>query len=332
VDLAYRNVLADKRVRGAHAIPPDMTTHSRHDRHEFKSVWNLGGLTPWKLTRRVIGDAMEDDLAGRASGLAFDLLLAFFPLLVLLLAIFAMFASRSLELRIDLLSYFSDFLPPMAFQLLSSTIDELAAHASGGKLTIGIVSVLWFASGGISSMISGLHWAYRVKDDRSWIKVRAVAIAMTLVIATLIVSALSLVLVGGFLLHWGTSRLHLNTVMVAIWKVLQWPTAWFFVVLSYALIYSYGPNAQRRRWYWITPGSTFGALLWLSASVGFRVYLNFYNTYTATYGSLGAVVILIVWLYVAGLTFLVGGEIDANIERASDEQHSQKQMGIADGK
>jgi membrane protein len=305
-----------------------MTINSTHRRHEFTSMWDLGGLSRWELTKRVFNDAIDDDLAERASGLAFDLLLAFFPLLVLLLAIFALFASRSLELRVDLLSYFSDFLPPMAFQVLSGTIDELAGNASGGKLTLGILSVLWFASGGISSMISGLHWAYRVRDERSWIKVRLVAIAMTLVIATLIVSALSLVLVGGFLIHWATSQLHFNAAMVAMWRVLQWPTAWLFVVFSYALIYSYGPNAERRRWYWITPGSSFGALLWLAASVGFRVYLNFYNTYTATYGSLGAVVILIVWLYVAGLTFLIGGEIDANIERANDEAYRRSQMAL----
>ncbi|HET6143686.1 MAG TPA: YihY/virulence factor BrkB family protein [Candidatus Acidoferrales bacterium] len=305
-----------------------MTTHSRDHRHELNSVWNLGGLTPWDLIARVFSDAVDDDLAERASSLAFDLLLAFFPLLVLLLAIFASFASRSLQLRIDLLSYFSDFLPPVAFQLLSATIDELAANASKEKVTIGIISVLWFASGGIASMISGLHWAYRVKDDRSWIQVRAVAVAMTLIIATLIVSALSLVLVGGALLHWGTSRLHFTAVMVAIWKILQWPTAWLFVVFSYALIYSYGPNAHRRRWYWITPGAAFGALLWLFASVGFRVYLSFYNTYTATYGSLGAMVILIVWLYVAGLTFLIGGQIDANIERANDEEYRKTQMSL----
>jgi membrane protein len=309
-----------------------MITHSRDHRHELKSVWNLGGLTPWDLAARVISDAVDDDLAERASSLAFDLMLAFFPLLVLLLAIFALFASRSLQLRIDLLSYFSDFLPPMAFQVLSATIDELAANASRGKVTIGIVSVLWFASGGIASMISGLHWAYHMKDERSWIRVRAVAVAMMLVIATLIVSALSLVLVGGFLLHWSTSRLHFTAVMVAAWKILQWPTAWLFVVFSYALIYSYGPNAHRRRWYWITPGSTFGALLWLLASVVFRIYLSFYNTYTATYGSLGAVVILIVWLYVAGLTFLIGGEIDANIERAVDDEYRSTPIEISDQK
>jgi membrane protein len=254
--------------------------------------------------------------------------LAFFPLLVFLLAIFGLFASRSVELRIDLLSYFADFLPPVAFQLLSHTIDELADNASNGNLTISILGVLWFASGGISSMISGLHWAYRMKDDRSWIKVRVIAIGMTLFIAVLIFSALSLVLVGGLLINWAAGALNLNSVMIAIWKVLQWPIAWLFVVCSYALIYSYGPNAERRHWYWITPGSTFGALLWLAASVGFRVYLNFSDHYTAIYGSLGAVVILTIWLYVTGLTFLVGGEIDANIERASDATQRKLNMGI----
>ncbi|HTC65057.1 MAG TPA: YihY/virulence factor BrkB family protein [Candidatus Saccharimonadales bacterium] len=305
-----------------------MTIQHRNPRHEFNLIWNLGGLTPWGLTKRVLRDALEDDLTQRASSLAFDLLLAFFPLLVFLLAIFGLFASRSVELRIDLLSYFADFLPPEAFQLLSHTIDELAENASKGNLTISILGVLWFASGGISSMISGLHWAYRVKDNRSWIKVRVVAIGMTLFIAVLIFSALSLVLVGGFLINWAAGTLHLNSVMIAIWKVLQWPIAWLFVVCSYALIYSYGPNAERRHWYWITPGSTFGALLWLASSVGFRVYLNFSNRYTAIYGSLGAVVILTVWLYVTGLTFLVGGEIDANIERASDETQKKLNLGI----
>jgi membrane protein len=309
-----------------------MTTQFINRRHELKSIWNLGGLTPWELTKRVLGDAIKDDCAQRASGLAFDLLLAFFPLLVLLLAIFGLFASRSVELRIDFLSYFADFLPPVAFQLLSHTIDELAENASKGKLTIGILGVLWFASGGISSMISGLYWAYRMTDDRSWIKVRVVAIGMTLIIASLIFSALSLVLVGSLLTNWAASALQLNSVMIAIWKVLQWPVAWLFVVCSYALIYSYGPNADRRHWYWITPGSAFGALLWLAASVGFRVYLNFSNNYTAIYGSLGAVVILTVWLYVTGLTFLVGGEIDANIERASDESQSREGRELADEK
>jgi membrane protein len=296
-----------------------MTASSPSGALNLKMTWKLGGLTLWELSRSVFRGAIEDDLIGRASGLAFDFLLALFPLLLFLLALFGLFASRSIQLRTGLLSYFADFLPPLAFQLLKNTTEELAKTASEEKLTIGILVALWFASGGVASMISTLNVAYRVKETRSWFKVRAIALGLTLMISILIFSALCIVLVGGILIDWIGAELHLTSSMVSFWKALQWPAAALFVVFSHALIYSCGPNAQRRRWYWITPGSVFGALLWLAASAGFRVYLGYFNTYTAIYGSLGALIILVVWLYVTGLAFLIGGEINANIECAAAE-------------
>jgi len=296
-----------------------MTPSSRSGGQNYKTIWKLGGLTLWELSRKVVRDAIEDDLIARASGLAFDFLLALFPLLVFLLALFGLFASRSIQLRTGLLSYFAAFLPPLAFELLKNTTEELAKTASEEKLTIGVLLALWFASGGVASMISALNVAYRIKEARSWFKVRAMALGLTLMISILIFSALCIVLVGGILIDRIGKELHLALAMVEFWKVLQWPAAALFVVFSYALIYSCGPNAQRRRWYWITPGSAFGAFLWLAASAGFRIYLRYFNTYNAIYGSLGALIILVVWLYVTGLAFLIGGEINANIERAAAE-------------
>ena len=168
-------------------------------------------------------------------------------------------------------------------------------------------------------MISALNLAYHAKESRSWVKVRAIALGLTLMISILIFSALCIVLVGEILIDWIGKELHFASAMVAIWKAMQWPVAALFVIFSYALIYSCGPNAQQRRWYWITPGSAFGALLWVAVSAGFRVYLRYFNTYTAIYGSLGALIVLVVWLYVTGLAFLIGGEINANIERAASE-------------
>ena len=262
---------------------------------------------------------MDDDLIGRASGLAFDFLLALFPLLVFLLTLFGLFASRSIQLRTGLLSYFADFLPPLAFQLLKNTTEELAKSASEEKLTVGVLLALWFASGGVASMMSTLNVAYRMKETRSWFKVRAIALGLTLLISILIFSALCIVLAGGTLIDWIGKELHFASEMVAVWKALQWPAAALFVIFSYDLIYYCGLTARRKRWYWITPGSAFGALLWFAASAGFRIYLRFFNSYTTIYGSLGALIILVVWLYVAGLAFLIGGEINANIERAAAE-------------
>ena len=280
-------------------------------------MWKLGGLTLWQFSRRVVRGTMEDDLFGRASELAFNFLLALFPLLLFMLVLFGLFASRSTELQNSLLSYFAHFLPPAAFQLLRAITAEMAENATSGKLTFGIALTLWFASGGMSSMISTLNAVYRAHESRSWFRIRIVALGLTITISVFLLTSLFIVLVGGNFIDWIGIKLHLTALGVIAWKGLQWAAVVVFLTLSFSLIYYAGPNLERRHWYWITPGSMIGGFLWLSASTGFRVYLHFFNTYATTYGSLGAMMILLVWLYVTGLAFLVGGEINAQIEQAS---------------
>jgi membrane protein len=284
----------------------------------LKSFRKLGGLTPWQLTRNVAGEIHANNFFGRASELAFDFLFALFPLILFMLTLFGLFASRSSELQHDFLSYFSDFVPPIAFELLKKTTAELEANAGGGKLTLGIVVALWFASGGVSSMISALNLAYRVREARSWLKIRIVAFGLTFTISILVLAALFIVLVSGRLVDWLGVELHLQPIIVVLWEALQWPAALFFVIVSYSLIYFYGrdPN-ERRHWHWLTAGSVFGGFVWLLSSLGFRIYIRFFNSYGLLYGSLGAVMILLAWLYLAGLAFLIGAEINAHIERAS---------------
>ena len=101
------------------------------------------------------------------------------------------------------------------------------------------------------------------------------------------------------------------------WKVLQWPAALFLLVFAFSLIYYFGSDVKEQHWYWITPGSVFGVALWLAASFGLRAYIHFFNTYSKTYGSLGAVIILLLWFYVTGLAFLIGAEINSEIEQAA---------------
>ncbi|HEV8184083.1 MAG TPA: YihY/virulence factor BrkB family protein [Candidatus Angelobacter sp.] len=284
---------------------------------QLESAWKLGGLTFWQLTGKVIHGIQEDDLFGRASELAYNFLLALFPLLLFMLTLFGLFASRSNELQSSLLSYFADFLPPSAFQLLKAITIEMAANATSGKLTFGIVLTLWFASGGMSSMISTLDAVYHVRESRGWLWGRVIALGLTIAILTLLMTSLFIVLVGGHFSDWIAIKLHLTSIILIVWKVLQWVSVVLFLTLSFSLIYYFGPSLEQRRWHWMTPGSIFGAFLWLAASAGLRVYLHFFNTYTATYGSLAAIMILLVWLYVTGLSFLIGGEINAQIERAA---------------
>jgi membrane protein len=130
--------------------------------------------------------------------------------------------------------------------------------------------------------------------------------------------------------RWAGALLHLGEVTVMAWRILQWPVALAFIVLSFSLIYYYAPDLKEQHWYWITPGSLFGVLLWSAASFGFRAYLHFFNTYSKTYGSLGAVIILLVWFYVTGLAFLAGGEINAQIEHAAAEHGHPEAKGFGE--
>ena len=260
---------------------------------QLQSIWKLGGLTFRQLTRRVVHGIGEDDLFGRASELAYNFLLALFPLLLFILTLFGLFA-RGIELQGSLLSYFADFLPPSAFQLLKAITLEMAANATSGKLTFGIVLTLWFASGGMSSMISTLDAIYHVRESRSWFRGRVIALGLTIAISILLLTSLFIVLAGGYFSDWIAIKLHLTSTVVIAWKGLQWVAVVLFLTLSFSLIYYFGPSLDQRKWHWITPGSIFGEFLWLAASAGLRVYLHFFNTYTATYGSLAAMMILLV--------------------------------------
>src|SRR6202051_5156141 len=215
--------------------------------HPRESLWKLGGLTLWQLSRKVVHAVEQDDLLDYASGLAFSFLLALFPLLLFMLALFGLFASRSSELQTSLLSYFADFLPPSAFQLLNDTTNELAKSSTGGKLTFGIVLALWFGSGGISSMISTLNLIYHLRETRSWLKTRAIALALTVAISMLLLAALFILLAGGQLVDWIGMKLNLGATVVIVWKAMQWTAAAVFAIVSFWVVYYVGPRLPMRR-------------------------------------------------------------------------------------
>jgi membrane protein len=208
-------------------------------------------------------------------------------------------------------------LPPAAFQVVSHTLTEVTRNTGGGKITFGIVLTLWFASGGMSSMISALDGAYEIRERRSWLKVRLIALALTMAITVLIISALVVVLAGSYLANVIGAYLGSSGAAIAAWRIGGIAVALAFVAISFSLIYYFGPDLEEQHWYWITPGSIVGVLLWVAASFGFRLYLDFFNNYSKTYGSLGAAMILLMWLYITGLALLVGGEINAQIEHAA---------------
>jgi membrane protein len=285
------------------------------------SAWELGGLTIGQLGKRLWTsmDTEHDDTFDRAAELAFWFSLAVFPGLLFLMTIFGLIAGSNPGLQNTLFNYLAQVLPPSAWQLVQRTISQTATHAGGWKLIVGILGALWSASSGVSSLMTVLNFAYHVKERRSYLKARlVVAVLLTISLSALMIAAIAIVLFGGMASAWAAAH-GLGPFAYWSWKILQYPIALFFVVLSFAMLYYWAPDVDQQKWYWITPGSVIGVGLWIIASVGFRIYLHFSNTYSATYGSLGTVIILMLWFYITSLAFLIGAEINAVIEQAAAE-------------
>lgn len=288
---------------------------------EHPTPWELGGLSVRELGKRLWTsmDTDHDDTFDRAAELGFWFFLAVFPGLLFLITIFGLIAGSNPGLQNTLFNYLAQMLPPSAMQLVQKTITQTATHAGGWKLVVGVLGALWSASSGVSSSMTVLNFAYHVRERRSYLKARlVVAVLLTLALSALMIGAIAIVLFGGIASSWAAAH-GLGPVAFWSWKILQYPIALFFVVLSFAILYYYAPDVEQQKWYWITPGSLIGVGLWIIASVGFRVYLHFANTYTATYGSLATVIILMMWFYITGLAFLVGAETNAVIENAAAE-------------
>lgn len=296
-----------------------MGTSELTTQEQLASIWDLGGLSIRQLAVEVWNRADRDDVFGRAAQLAYNFFLAVFPLLLFMIAILG-FLAKGTALRSQLFTALAQALPASAYQLTSKTLSDVINSTGGGKTLFGVLFFLWSATSGTTTMMSVLSAAYHVYDSRPWYKVRAIALGLTLSLSVLVLLALALVLFGGNFAQTISARIGLGSIAIVAWKVAQWVLALIALSAAFSLVYYFGPDVKEQHWYWITPGSVVGVLLWFLASVGFRIYLHFFNTYNKTYGSLGTAIILLLWFYVTGLVFLLGGEINAAIEHAAAER------------
>jgi membrane protein len=281
------------------------------------SMWGFGGLS-WKdLGKRVWHEMNEDDVWGRAAQLSYYFLLALFPLLLVMMALLGIFADKGTELRNNLIAYLGQVMPSSAGDLVKSTVDELSNSAGAGKISFGLLATMWAASSGMGAISETLNTAYNVKESRPYWKTRLVAIGLTTALALLIVSALALLLYGFQIADGIAAWAGLSKAFSITWKIVQWPLILFFILLGFNLIYYFAPDLKKQEWKWVTPGAGIGVALWLLVSFGFKTYLSYFNSYSATYGSLGALIIMMLWFYFTGLAILIGGEINSEIENAA---------------
>jgi membrane protein len=264
-------------------------------------------------------ELQKDNVFNGAASLAFFLLLSIFPAAIILISLFPYLPVPHLQQAIIDLLY--QTLPEQSAALFEGTVRQVVAQKKGGLLTFSFLFLLWSASTGIYAVIQQINIAYDVKDRRPFWKVHGTAILLMLLILILVVSALSLVIFGGVIQSWVASLIGWSSALLAFFAFMRWVIIASFLLLSFALIYHFGPDV-RQKFQFISPGSLIGIILIALASMGFRFYISSFGNYGATYGSLGAMIILMLWLYLASSVLLIGSEINALID-----QRRRKHMG-----
>jgi membrane protein len=175
---------------------------------------------------------------------------------------------------------------------------------------------IWSSSGALVSIISTLNAAYGITESRPLWKVRLTALALTVGMSFFIIVSIALIMAGpAFAQHLATT-MHIGAAFKWTWLILQWPVVFALVATGIGLVYYFAPDADQD-WVWITPGSVLATVLWVVVSLAFKLYLTYFGNYNATYGTLGAFIVLLTWFYLSGLAILVGAEMNAEIEHAS---------------
>lgn len=255
--------------------------------------------------------ATEKEITSRAAQVAFYFIFALFPLLLFIISLFGLVLRSGNNFQADLFNYLGAVMPSSAFDLVSKTIKDVVDNSSGGTLTVGFVIALWSASAGIDSIIDTLNNVYNIEETRSWWKRKLTSALLTLSVALLVFFALAFVIYGSKLLSLSLTAIGFPVLPQLILTVLSYLMVGLALLLVLTLIYSFGPNHPKFKWHWINAGSIAAIVLWILFSIGFQIYLHFFNSYAATYGSVGAIIILLFWLYLTALVILIGGTINA---------------------
>lgn len=278
----------------------------------FLDTRGIGSVDLLKQTFRQFG---QDDMSTYASALAYRALFSLFPFLLFLIAMLGFF---------DLQSFFdwlrqqaAMLLPGQAMDVVNPVIDQMQEEKSG-LLSVGILVALWSASVGVRSLMNAMNKAYDVEEGRPGWKLYLLSVLYTIGLAVILLVAAGLMVTGPQVMEWLASQVGLQDIVVTLWAWLRWPVVVVLMMLVVAVLYYVTPDVEQE-FRFITPGSVLAVIVWIAASVGFGIYVANFGNYDATYGSVGAVIVLLLYFYISSAVLLLGAEMNAVIEHASAE-------------
>ena len=287
--------------------------------------WILGDLTLKDLARKTWREASEDNVTGRAAELAYYFLLALFPLLILLLSLISFIPSA----QEVIFRWLSRLMPGGAMRVIDDWVETVFSTRSGGLLSFSVVFTLWAASTGMVALMEALNSAYEVKEGRPFWKARLVALGLTAAVCLLVIGGAALITFGDQFATWLANWLGVGDQFENVWPFIRYLLGLCMLIVGLGAIYYFAPNA-RQRWKWITPGAIFAVVTFVVVSYLFSLYLRFAPSYDVTYGSLGAVIVLMLWLYLMGLILLIGGEINSEVDKSLGKYRVERELAVAE--
>ncbi|UVE18946.1 YihY/virulence factor BrkB family protein [Pseudomonas sp. LS44] len=272
-------------------------------------------LSVVKVSKATLSEFMADEMPTYASALAYQMLFSLFPFLLFLIALIGFL---HLPEFFDWLREQVEYvLPPQAVEQVNPIIDQLQKR-EGGLLSAGIVVALWSASAAVRSMMTAMNAAYDVPEGRPLWKRLPLSVIYTLGIAGMLVMAAGLMVTGPMVMGWLAAYVGLEQVFVTVWTWARWPLIVVLMMMAVALIYYVMPDVKQK-FRFITPGSTLAVIVWILASLTFGFYVQNFADYNAMYGSIGAIIVLLLYFYISAAVLLLGAELNAVIEHSLAE-------------
>ncbi|HEU4974610.1 MAG TPA: YihY/virulence factor BrkB family protein [Baekduia sp.] len=271
-----------------------------------------------RIALRAFAGFRRHQMTDVAASLTYYAMMSLFPAIVVATSLFSFIGDASTVG--DAVEYLARQGADKTTQAAVGETMRTIVQASGGAVTAALVVSLLFAlnaaSGAFGAAGRALNRVYAVDEDRSFVRRKALDLAMTLLIVALLLVVVAALFLGGGLAHDLLGSIGLGSTASAVWSIARWPVALAAALVAYALIYAFAPDRQPRRLRWLSPGALTGVAIWIVASIGFGIYLRHFSTYGAAYGAAGAAIALLLWLWISSCAFLFGAEVNAELEHA----------------